>query len=80
MSPQDLATLSLLDPDQGVCPSGHRCAAGEPIGSRSCLVCDYQGHALICWEITTEEIARAERAGAASRTIAWARSFLANRD
>jgi hypothetical protein len=32
MSPADLATLSLLDLDQGVCPNGHPCALGEMVG------------------------------------------------
>jgi len=31
MSPSDLATLSLLDPDQGVCPSGHPCRVGDAV-------------------------------------------------
>ncbi|HZC32013.1 MAG TPA: hypothetical protein VE640_01855 [Candidatus Bathyarchaeia archaeon] len=77
MSPADLATLSLLDADQGVCPSGHVCRSIEFAGYRSCLSCGYRGPALICWDITVEEIDSAERAGAAPMAIEWARIFLA---
>jgi hypothetical protein len=79
MSPQDLATVALLDPDQGVCPNGHRCVAAEPIGARTCEVCGYRGRALICWEITPEAIDAAEAAGAAVDVVAWARSFVLDR-
>lgn len=79
MSPADLATLSLLDPDQGVCPSGHRCRLVEPVGNRGCDSCDYRGLALICWDVSANEINAAEHAGAAWDVVAWARSFLANR-
>jgi hypothetical protein len=76
MSPADLATFSMLDPDQGVCPNGHRCVLAEPVGRRACKACGYQGIALICWEITTGHIDRAEAAGADSLVVGWARSYL----
>jgi len=79
MSPQDLATLSLIDPDQGVCPEGHRCRADDQVGFRRCLDCGYRGLALICWDVTLDAIEAAEHAGAACDVVAWARSFLANR-
>jgi hypothetical protein len=75
----DLATLSLLDPDQGVCPSGHLCRLDDPVGDRRCITCDYRGRALICWEITTGAIEDAARAGARTTVVAWARDFLADR-
>jgi hypothetical protein len=75
----DLATLSLLDPDQGVCPNGHSCRLDDRIGYRRCATCDYRGFALICWDVTFEAIMSAERAGAAMDLVAWARLFLANR-
>jgi hypothetical protein len=79
MSPSDLATLSLLDPDQGVCPNGHRCRPDEAIGERVCDHGEYRGLALICWQITPDAIDAAERAGASRRAIQWARAFLADR-
>ena len=80
LSDGDLATLSLLDPDQGVCPNGHSCRLDDRIGYRRCATCEYRGLALICWEINGKEIATAERAGAAQPVVAWARAFLAERD
>ena len=79
MSPADLATVSLLDPDQGVCPNGHRCLLG-PIVRRACRTCGYRGIALICWDITTDHIDAAERAGADSVVVSSGRSFVADRD
>jgi hypothetical protein len=79
MSPADLATLSLLDPDQGVCPNGHRCGFGPEAGRRACATCGFHGIALICWEITTDHIDRAETAGADAFVVASARSFIADR-
>ena len=32
LSDGDLATLSLLDPDQGVCPNGHACRLDDMVG------------------------------------------------
>lgn len=78
-SPADLATLSLLDPDQGVCPNGHPCRIGDAVGERMCARGEYKGHSLICWEITSDEIEDAERAGADPRSVAWARSFVEDR-
>jgi hypothetical protein len=80
MSPSDHATLSLLDPDQGVCPDGHRCAVAAAIGRRACKTCVYKGIALTCWAITTDHIDRAELAGADALVVASARSFIANRE
>ena len=79
MSATDLATLSLLAPDQGVCPIGHACRLDDQIGYRRCATCDYHGLALICWEVTTTTIRSAARAGAATKVVAWASLFLANR-
>lgn len=76
LSQGDLATLSLLDPHQGVCPNGHRCRLDREPGYRMCEVCDYRGWALICWEITPAAINAAERAGALPSAIEWARCFL----
>jgi hypothetical protein len=76
MSPSDLATLSLLDPEQGVCPEGHPCRLAETLGRRTCGTCDYEGPALICWDVTQVAIDAAERAGAASAVIEWARDFV----
>jgi hypothetical protein len=76
MSPADLATLSLLDTDQGVCPTGHPCDLGPLIHQRSCLSGEYVGLALICWDITVEHIAAARRAGADAVIVDWAVSFL----
>jgi hypothetical protein len=78
MSPADLATLSLLDPDQGVCPNGHPCRLSDDAGKRQCSNGEYQGRALICWSITPDEIDAAARAGANPRIIEWARSFLSD--
>jgi hypothetical protein len=79
MSPADLATLSLLDPDQGVCPNGHRCVLAEVAGRRACATCGYRGIALICFEITADHIDGAEAAGADAFVVASARSFIADR-
>jgi hypothetical protein len=79
LSGGDLATLSLLDPDQGVCPNGHPCRLDDRVGYRRCSTCDYDGLALICWSVTFEAIMFAERAGAAIDLVEWARLFLANR-
>jgi hypothetical protein len=80
MSPVELATLSLLDPDQGVCPSGHPCRIGDAVGERVCAQGEYKGHSLICWEITSDEIEVAALAGAEPVSVAWARSFVEDRD
>lgn len=80
MTPAELATLGLLDPDQGVCPDGHRCARDHTAGRRACRDCDYVGIALICWEITSDQLDLAERAGADPLVISSGRSFLADRD
>jgi hypothetical protein len=80
MSPADLATLSLLDPYQGVCPNGHPCRLSDTIGERECSRGEYRGLALICWEITSGEIDQAEQAGASQRILDWSRSFLRDRD
>jgi hypothetical protein len=79
MSPSDLATLSLLDPDQGVCPDGHACDFGDTIGERVCDRGEYRGLALIWWDISSEGIDGAARIGAAANVIDWARAFLADR-
>lgn len=79
MSPADLATLSLLDPDQGVCPSGHRCHLSSP-RERTWATCDYAGLALVCRDITLSEIEIAEAAGADRRLAEWARLYLADRE
>jgi hypothetical protein len=78
-SEADLATLSLLDPDQGVCPEGHECRLDDVVGYRRCTTCTYRGRGLICWEITSTAIDAAERGGAAEAATAWARSFVADR-
>jgi hypothetical protein len=78
MSPADLATLSLLDPDQGECPNGHPCALDHMVGRRVCGSCGYRGIALICWEITSDHINRAERAGADPLVVSSGRSFVAD--
>jgi hypothetical protein len=78
MSPADLATLSLLDPDQGVCPNGHPCRLSDAIGERECFGGEYRGLALICWGITPGAIVRAARAGADPAIVEWASSFLAD--
>jgi hypothetical protein len=80
VSPADLATLSLLDPDQGVCPDGHPCRLDEvEIGYRRCTRCDYAGMPVICWEITEDAIQVAEHGGADARVVWWARDVLADR-
>lgn len=76
LSPGDLATLSLLDPHQGVCPNGHRCRLDREPGFRSCVTCDYRGMALICWKITDEDIERARANHADGMVVEWARSFI----
>ena len=73
-----LATLSLLDTDQGVCPDGHRRVQDPEIGYRACATCSYRGLALICWEVTSDEIEIAELMSADIRVVAWARSFVAD--
>jgi len=73
-----LATLSLLDTDQGVCPDGHRRVQDPEIGYRACATCSYRGLALICWEVTSDEIEIAELAKADVRVVGWARSFVAD--
>jgi hypothetical protein len=78
MSPADLATLSLLDPDQGVCPNGHRCALARIVGRRICAICGFIGIALVCWEITSEHIDEAERVGADPVVVDNGRAFLAD--
>ena len=72
----DLATLSLLDPDQGVCPSGHACRLDGRVGDRRCATCDYRGLALICWDIRADQIEDAYQRGADPRVVVWARSFV----
>jgi hypothetical protein len=79
MTPADLATLSLLDPDQGVCPNGHPSRLSEVAGERICAGGEYRGLALICWEITSDAIERAERGGADPIIVAWGRTFLAEK-
>jgi hypothetical protein len=79
MSPADLATLSLLDPDQGVCPNGHPCRLSGVVGERECSNGEYQGRPLICWEIRLNEIDRAAWSGANPQIVNWAISFLADR-
>jgi hypothetical protein len=76
MSPPDLATLSLLDADQGVCPSGHRCDLGPSVGLRRCESGEFVGLALVCWDISADHIDAARSAGADARVAEWAHSFL----
>jgi hypothetical protein len=76
MSPADLATLSLLDPEQGVCPNGHQCVMAQPVGRRECLAGEYVGHALVCRNVTTAAIDGVEALGGDPIVIAWARSYL----
>lgn len=76
MTPAKMATLALLDPDQGVCPDGHRCALGDLPGRRECRGGEYNGLALICLNVTTGAIDSAQRLGADPLVVAWARSFL----
>jgi hypothetical protein len=80
MSPADLATLSLPDPDQGVCPNGHPCELDRVVGRRTCRTRGYRGLALICWETTANHIDLAARAGADPILISSARLFLADRE
>ena len=80
MSPADLATLSLLEPDQGVCPNGHPCRLDEvEIGYRRCSTGEYVGSALACWDVTPDAIEAARRSGADAAVTAWAEAFLADR-
>jgi hypothetical protein len=74
-----VATLSLLDPDQGVCPSGHLCRLSDTVGERLCDNGEYQSRALVCWSVDLSDIDRAERAGADPLVVGWSRSFLADR-
>jgi hypothetical protein len=77
MSPGDLATLSLLDTDQGVCPAGHPCRLNKSaIGWRRCAASEYLGMALICWDVTRQAIDDAETRGANVGVVTWARTFL----
>ena len=79
MTPADLATLSLLDPQQGVCPEGHPCRLVNPLGDRACGSCDYRGPALICWDITDAAIESAAARGADRRVVDSANGFLHDR-
>jgi hypothetical protein len=80
LSAADLATLSLLDPDQGVCPNDHPCRLDDLVGYRQCANCGYVGLALICWGIAIEQIDRAARDGADVQIVSWAKSFVMDRD
>jgi hypothetical protein len=81
MSPADLATLSLLDPDQGNCPAGHPCSVDEHrLGWRRCAGREFRGMALICWDATQVDIDAAEQAGADRQTCSWARGSVSDRD
>ncbi len=79
LSPGDLATLSLQDLDQGVCPNGHRCRSDQEPGFRVGHACDYRGFALVCWNLKPADIDAAEKSGSRPNVIAWARSFLGDR-
>jgi hypothetical protein len=79
MSPADLATLALLDPDQGVCPEGHPCRLSNEVDVRECSGGEYRGLSLICWEITSDEIDVAIEQGANGAMTAWAYAFVADR-
>jgi hypothetical protein len=79
LSDGDMATLSLLDADQGVCPNGHPCRLDDRVGYRRCRTCDYRGLALICWEITSWHIDEAGRRGADATVLRWATEFFAER-
>ena len=79
MTPSQVATLALLDPDQGVCPEGHQCVLGDQLGRRECLAGEYVGLALVCWNVTTAAIDTAERFGADPLVVEWARSLLSDR-
>ena len=79
MTPGDIAALSLLDPDWGVWPDGHACRPADQLGFRTCDGGEYLGRALICWEVTDQQVAAAARCGAASDVVTAAREFLAVR-
>lgn len=79
LSAGDLATLSLLDPEQGVCPDAHRCRLDREPGFRACDTCDYRGLALICWELTPGALAIASQTGADPSVVSWADAFLDDR-
>ncbi len=79
LSQGDLATLSLLDREQGVCPKGHKCRVDREPGFRMCETCEYRGIALICWQITNDDIVRAAEEDANPVVIEWARLFVADR-
>lgn len=79
LSGGDLATLSLLDADQGVCPNGHLCRLDDRVGYRRCPTCDFRGLALICWEMTIDRIGRGAKNGADPHVVEWARAFVADR-
>ena len=79
LSAADLATLSLLDRDQGVCPNGHPCRLDAVVGYRRRATCKERGLALICWDITLGTIEAAARAGAATNIVGWAEEFIADR-
>lgn len=76
MTAPELATLGLLDPDQGVCPDGHTCSLSGRIGRRECRASEYAGLALVCWNVTDSAIEVAERDGADPTVVGWARLFL----
>lgn len=80
MTPGELATLSLLDSDQGVCPDGHPCRLSNGVGDRSCSGDEYIGLALICWDITDTAIDSAARNGATDKMVSAARLLLLERD
>jgi hypothetical protein len=79
MTTAELATLGLLDPDQGVCPNGHPCVLAHRLGRRECRAGEFVGNALVCWDVTTTAIDTAERLGADGLVVAWARSHLRDR-
>jgi hypothetical protein len=80
VSQADLATLSLLDPDQGICPSGHPCRLDDgEIGRRRCAGGEYRGMALICWDVSRIAIDRAAALGADAIASEWATAFLDER-
>jgi hypothetical protein len=79
MTPAQVATLALLDPDQGVCPEGHPCSLGDVLGDRECRAGEYVGLALICWSVTPAAVDTAERLDADPRIVAWAHSFVRDR-
>ena len=79
MTPSQAATLALLDPDQGVCPEGHRCVLSDQLGRRECRAGEFVGLALVCLDVTTTAIDTAEWLGADPLIVAWARSFVRDR-